>query len=279
MEMSARARRYSEQLSALLPGWRYVDSDVRVDGEPVAELLGRIGDRMVFVHSLKGSKREVTGEVMVRLASAREDARRLSRLYRTEALASPLLVIVVEGKTRGLIRHLDSLCPDPVLPFAERHLKAVGRTEQFLEELVPAQRPPAAPESDADAPGPAPASVVGDEAPGAPSWEEVVARIDRIDSRLERREESGEARWVSEGFVLCSVSADREGQLFGRLGTDGVQHSLRTGRALEVFLDWVLAHLIEESESGDGEGLRDVELMPHPTEPLLTPEELAAFQE
>ena len=234
---------------------------------------------MVFVHALKGSKREVLSEVMVRLTIAREDARRLWRLYRTDALTPPLLVIVLEGKTKGLLRQLDSLCPDPVLPFAERHLQAVGRTTRFFEELVPAQGSHAAPEGEADAPDPASAPVAADDAPTGPSWEEVVARIDRIDSRLERREEGGDARWVSEGHVLCSVSVDPEGQVFGRLGTDGVQHSLRTGRGLEVFLDWVLAHLLEESERGEDEGLRDVELMPHPSEPLLTPEELAAFQE
>ena len=46
-----------------------------------------------------------------------------------------------------------------------------------------------------------------------------------------------------------------------------------------MFLDWVLTHYLELVEGVDGEGLRRVELMPHPSEPLLTPEEIAAFQE
>ena len=105
----------------------------------------------------------------------------------------------------------------------------------------------------------------------------VIARMDRIDPELERTRRENEMRWKWREETLCSIAVGPDRELTGRIGTDGVQHTLGTGRALEVFLDWVLAQhltLIEE-----GEGLRNVELIPHPSEPLLTPEEIAAFQE
>ena len=279
VEMSERSQRYSEELSSLLPGWRYVDSEVRIDGELVAELIGRVGERMVFVHALKGRKAEVIGEVMVRLSKAATDARRLAREYRTSAETPPLIILIVQGKTRGLLRGLGSLCPDPVLPFAERRLQTAGREARFLEELFPLESAPSVLEREASTPEEETASAVEESAQAGPGRDEVAARLDRIDSKLERVDEGGESHWLHDGEVLCSVSQDAEGKLIGRLGTDGLQHSLRSARGLEVFLDWVLAHLVELGDAGEREGLRDVELMPHPSEPLLTPEELAAFQE
>ena len=113
----------------------------------------------------------------------------------------------------------------------------------------------------------------------APAWDAVIARLDRIDSELERTGEEDEMRWSLEGETLCCISIGVDGHLAGRIGMDGVQQTLSTQRALEVFLDWVLSHYLELVEDGEEEGLRSVELLPHPSEPLLSPEEIAAFQE
>jgi len=274
--MSVRAQRFSEELSGLLEGWRYVDSDVRVDGELVAELVGRVAERLVFVHHLTGKKSEIIAEAMKRVSSAAKDARRLARQYRAGVDAPPLVLIIVEGKTKGLAQQLGALCPDPVMLFAERRLATAGRRARFLEELTPpsAPSPPQPQETEARAQERAPET-----SPARPTWDGVIARLDRIDSRLERVGAEDEARWMHGDEVLTCVALDADGNMFGRIGTDGVQHSLSSDRALEVFLDWVLAHHVELCEAQEGEGLRDVELMPHPSEPLLTPEEMAAFQD
>jgi hypothetical protein len=271
----ARVQRFSEELSGFLEGWRYVDSDVRVDGELVAELIGRIEDRLVFVHHLTGKKAEIVGETLKRVSSAESNARRLARQYRSGVGVHPLVVVIVEGKTKGLTQQLGALCPDPVMLFAERRLVTAGRRARFLEELTPALIPsaPLSREKEALAPE------VFEESLARSAWDKVIARVDRIDSRLERVEGEDEVRWMYGDEALCCVAFDSDAHLFGRIGTDGVQHSLGSDRSLEVFLDWVLAHHIELTEAEDREGLRDVELMPHPSEPLLTPEELAAFQE
>ena len=277
--MSVRAQRFSEELAGFLEGWRYVDSDVRVDGELVAELVGRVGGRLVFVHHLTGKKSEIIAETMKRVASAANDARRLARQYRAEAAAPPLVLIIVEGKTKDLAPQLGALCPDPVMLFAERRLATAGRSARFLEELTPpiASLPPQPQKTEADDPERAQEASEGSLA--RPTWDRVIARLDRIDSRLERVGAEDEMRWMHGDEVLSCVALDSEGHLYGRIGTDGVQHALSSDRALEVFLDWVLAHHIELCEAEKSDGLRDVELMPHPSEPLLTPEEMAAFQE
>ena len=275
----ARVQRFSEELSGFLTGWRYVDSDIHVDGELVAELIGRIGERLVFVHHLTGKKVEIIGETLKRVSSAETNARRLARQFRSGVDAPPLVVVIVEGKTKGLSQQLGALCPDPVMLFAERRLATAGRSARFLEELTPALVPSAPRSLKTEAPVPELAPEVSEDSSAKPAWDKVIARVDRIDSRLERVVEEDEARWTHAGEVLCCVAIDSDGHPFGRIGTDGVQHSLGSDRALEVFLDWVLAHLVELSELEEQEGLRDVELMPHPSEPLLTPEEMAAFQD
>ena len=112
-----------------------------------------------------------------------------------------------------------------------------------------------------------------------PGWERVLDRMDRIDPALERSGGGDEMSWSWEGETLCCVGVDLEGQLVGRIGKEGVQQTIENDQALEVFLDWVLAHLLELTEGESGEDLRSVELMPHPSEPLLTPEEIAAFMD
>ena len=277
-EMPARVKHFSEELTNFFEDWRYVDSDIRVDGELVAELMGRVGERLVFVHHLSGAKAEVISEALKRISSAAADARRLGRQYAIDGEVPPLVVIIVEGKTKGLLQRLQALCPDPLRLFVERRLATAGRRARFLEELTPAAAPPATrPVGEAE-----PASADGEaslERLQAPSWDEVIARLDRLDTGLEKVESEGEVRWSEGGEVLCCVALDLEGQVVGKIGTDGIQHSLGSDRAIEVFLDWVLARHIELSDGEEGEGLRHVELLPHPSEPLLTPEELAAFQE
>lgn len=273
--MQDRIRRFSEELSGVWEGWQCVDSDVHVDGVLVAELLGKLGSRLVLVHHLVGSKEEVVMGALKRVSRAGADARCLARKYAAGVDVAPLVVVITEGKTKGLLKRLEALCPDPLTLFAERRLSSAGGRARFLEELTPLGEVGVRSET--------PVEVVeeqGKEAAQAfPAWDEVVERVDRIDSMLERTGGENEMRWTYAEEDLCCIAFDLDGNLVGRIGTDGVQHTLGTGRALEVFLDWVLARHLELVEAGKDEGLRSVELMPHPSEPLLTPEEVAAFLE
>jgi len=273
--MPARIKRFSEELSGVLEGWQYVDSDVRVDGTLVAELLGRIGERLVLVHHLVGTREEVTKAALKHLTRAGSDARRLGRKYEAGVGVPPLVVVITEGKTKGLVKQLSALCPDPLALFAERRLSSAGRRVRFLEELAPAVGADARTTRSIESPP----SDQGEARSEVPGWERVLDRMDRIDPALERTGADDEMRWSWEGETLCCVALDPGGELIGRIGTEGVQHTLGSDRALEVFLDWVLAHHLELTEGRGEEALRDVELMPHPSEPLLTPEELAAFQD
>jgi len=272
--MPARIRHFSEELSCVLEGWQYLDSEVRVDGELVAELLGKIGTRLVFVHHVVGSKEEVVLDALKHVSRAGVDAQHLARQFEVPVGVAPLVVVITEGKTKGLLKRLEALCPDPLTLFAERRLSSTRGRARFLEALTPTGgivSPPAPVEASSDQ--------QRESAQSVPAWDEAIARVDRIDPELERAEGEGEMSWSWRGETLCCIVAGPDGHLIGRIGTEGVQQSLSTGHALEVFLDWVLTHYLELVEGVDGEGLRRVELMPHPSEPLLTPEEIAAFQE
>ncbi len=271
----ARIRLFSEELSRVMDGWRHLDCDVRVDGELVAELLGKIGERLVFVHHLVGSKEEVTLGALRHVSRARTDARLLAPQFAVPVDIEPLVVVITEGKTKWMLKRLQALCPDPLTVFAERRFSSVGRRARFLEELTPATVVVAPPSSPAEA---APKQLE-ESVESVPAWDAVIARVDRIDPGLERTGGESEMRWSWGGETLCCIAVDLDGHFVGRIGPDGVQHNLGTRRAVEVFFDWVLAHHLELLEGGEDERLRDVELMPHPSEPLLTPEELAAFQE
>jgi hypothetical protein len=268
-----RVQRFSEELSRVLEGWEYLDSELRVDGELLAELLGKIGTRLVFVHHIVGSKEEVVLAALKQVSRAGADARRLARQFELPVEVAPLVVVITEGKTKGLLKRLGAICPDPLVLFAERRLSSTAGRVRFLEELTPTGEVA----TRREAPVVVARGEEGEASPSNPNWDEVIARVDRIDTALERTEEEGEVRWTWGEESLCCIAVGLDGQLIGRIGTEGIQHTLGAGRSLEVFLDWVLAHHLELVEGG--EGLRNVDLMPHRSEPLLTPEEIAAFQE
>jgi hypothetical protein len=276
--LSDRLRQFSEELTGVLPGWTYLDSELRVDGEPVAAILGKIGERLVLVHHIVGSKEEVVLAALEQVSRADADARRLARPFELPVDVAPLVVVITEGKVKGIVRRLKSLCPEPLMLFADRRFSSAAGRARFLEELTP--RGVVAPGLE-EALG---ALMTGaqktvESARPAAGLAEVIARVERIDPALIRCGAEGDVSWSLEGEVLCSVALGEGGAVVGRIGVGGVLHAVGAGQALEVFLDWVLARYLELVEGGEEEELRSVELMPHPSEPLLTPEEIAAFQD
>ena len=267
-----QANAHLDELARVIKGWRHLASDVRVDGDRVALLLGEVAGRLVFVHHLVGSKEEVVRGALRSVSRAEIEAQRLGGQFSIDEAAAPLVVVITEGKTQGLLRQLSALCPEPLLLLAERRLTSAEGNARFLEVLTPQ--------------GEARTALTGGEAaPLSPTpqsskdLEEVVARVDRIDPELQRDQSGEEVRWSWSGEALCSIERGRDGKLLGRIGEEGVPHDLGPDQSVEIFLDWVLARHLELLESVEGDTLREVELMPHSSEPLLTPEEIAAFQE
>ena len=271
-ESSTQVSVHSEELARIITGWRHLASDVRVDGDHVALLLGEAVGRLVFVHHLVGSKEEVVRGALRAVSRAELEAQRLGGQFSVEESAAPLVVVITEGKTQGLLRQLSALCPDPLLLLAERRLTTAEANTCFLEVLTPQDV--------------ARTALVENEAAlqtlssqHSKNLEEVAARVDRIDPELKREARGEEIYWSWCGEALCSIGRDLDGKLVGRIGDEGVPHDLRADQSVEVFLDWVLARHLELTELIEGVALKDVELMPHSSEPLLTPEEIAAFQE
>ena len=262
-----------EELARVIKGWRHLASDVRVDGDRVAALLGEAGGRLVFVHHILGSKEEVIRAALRCVSSAPFEAKRLAAQFSVDEAAAPLVAVVTEGKTQGLLKQLSALCPEPLVLLAERRLTTAEGDKRFLEVLTPALAVTPAPLEVAGFPKERGAQL------SALHLEEFAARVDRIDPELERSARADGLFWSWDGQNLCSIEQGPEGQLVGRIGEDGVPHELRPDQSIEIFLDWVLARHLELQEPVKAEALREVELMPHSSEPLLTPEEIAAFQE
>lgn len=262
-----------EELARVIKGWRHLASDVRVDGDRVAALLGEAGGRLVFVHHILGSKEEVIRATLRCVSSAPFEAKRLAAQFSVDEAAAPLVAVVTEGKTQGLLKQLSALCPEPLVLLAERRLTTAEGDKRFLEVLTPALAVTPAPLEVAGFPKERGAQL------SALHLEEFAARVDRIDPELERSARADGLFWSWDGQNLCSIEQGPEGQLVGRIGEDGVPHELRPDQSIEIFLDWVLARHLELLEPVKAEALREVELMPHSSEPLLTPEEIAAFQE
>jgi hypothetical protein len=266
LESQAQANAHLDELARVIKGWRHLASDVRIDGERVALLLGEAAGRLVFVHHLIGSKEEVVRGALRFVSQAEIDARRLTGQFSLDEAATPLVVVITEGKTQGLVKQMSALCPEPLLLLAERRLTSAEGNVRFLEVLSPQGVGRAA---------------LAESEPAlqtlrpqlSKELEEVVARVDRIDPELQRDRSGDEVRWSWSGEALCSI------ERVGRIGEEGVPHDLSPDQSVEIFLDWVLARHLELFESVEGDGLKDVELMPHSSEPLLTPEEIAAFQE
>ena len=262
-----------EELARVIKGWRHLASDVRVDGDRVAALLGEAGGRLVFVHHILGSKEEVIRATLRCVSSAPFEAKRLAAQFSVDEAAAPLVAVVTEGKTQGLLKQLSALCPEPLVLLAERRLTTAEGDKRFLEVLTPALAVTPAPLEVAGFPKERGAQL------SALHLEEFAARVDRIDPELERSARADGLFWSWDGQNLCSIEQGPEGQLVGRIGEDGVPHELRPDQSIEIFLDWLLARHLELQEPVKAEALREVELMPHSSEPLLTPEEIAAFQE
>ena len=262
-----------EELARVIKGWQHLASDVRVDGDRVASLIGEVRGRLVFVHHLVGSKEEVIRASLRCVSNAPFEAKRLGAQFSADEAAAPLVVVITEGKTQGLLKQLSALCPEHLLLLAERRLTTAEGDKRFLEVLTP--EVVAAPASHDVAHMPKDRSA---QLP-ALDLEEFAARVDRIDPELECGAHGDGLYWSWGGENLCSIERDPDGQLVGRIGEEGVPHELRPDQSLEIFLDWVLARHLELLEPGGADALREVELMPHSSEPLLTPEEIAAFQE
>lgn len=271
-ESSTQASAHLSELTRIIKGWRHLASDVRVDGDRVALLLGEAAGRLVFVHQLVGSKEEVVRGALRAVSQAGLDAQRLGGQFAVDESAAPLVVVITEGKTQGLLKQLRALCPEPLLLLAERRLTTAEANTRFLEVLAPQAELRTVPvESEAVQQAPRPQR--------AKDSREVAARVDRIDSELRREARGEEISWSWCGETLCSIGRGVERELVGRIGEEGIPHDLSSAQSVEIFLDWVLAHHLELIESVGGDALKDVELMPHSSEPLLTPEEIAAFQE
>ena len=261
-----------KELARIIQGWRHLASDVRVDGDRVALLLGEAAGRLVFVHHIVGSKDEVVREALRAVSRVGLEAQRLGGQFSVDESAAPLVVVITEGKTQGLLKQLSALCPEPLLLLAERRLTTAETNSRFLEVLLPQ--------------GEARTTLIGSESAAktlkpehSKNSEEVAARVDRIDPELRRDARGEEIYWSWSGEALCSIGRAPEGELVGRIGEEGVPHDLSSDQSVEIFLDWVLARHLELIELVEGDLLKDVELMPHSSEPLLTPEEIAAFQE
>jgi hypothetical protein len=265
-----------EALQEALPGLELLDSDLDLGAGPRADLVGVDGDgRATAVLLVDGGDPDVALRALDALAwLARHRAQLAEHLGspRLDPALDPLVVLVAERYEERALERLAGLARDSVRCF-ERSTVASARAERTF--LTPARFP------------------FGDAAPADPTGirsllralspesaalaSGLLRRLERIDDDIECAPDGQGQSWALEGERLCALHAD-QGALQGSVGRRAAS-ALRSEREIDRFLEEVVgyfAHLLQPSPPASGDGGADAF---DPGAQLLSPEEIAAFQE
>jgi hypothetical protein len=265
-----------EALRAAVPGLELCDRDLDLGEGLRADLIGVDGDgRATAVLHVDGKDASAALRALDALAWLARHREQLALHLDSERLdpaLDPLVVLLAERFEERTLERLAGLEREAVRCF-EMSTVASRRGERTF--LTPARFPfgSAAP---AD-----PTGIRGLLRALSPESSALAAgllrRLERLDDDIERAPEGQGQAWSLDGKRLCALHAD-QGALQGSVGRRAGA-ALRSEREVDQFLEEVVGYfgrLLSSPESADAEGPSDAF---DPKAQLLSPEEIAAFQE
>lgn len=192
---------------------------------------------------------------------------------------SARVLLVAERYSDGMLARLSGLDPAVVQAFELRRVESQRGVRTYL---VPARPAPFAAQT--DDPTGARALLRGLSPEAATLAERLLRRLGRADEELELSADGSGVRCSLGGAALCGLQA-RRGQLLGWVGEASPELLARNGDG-EAWIEEVLRELRrllppQPGSAGRAEGSREVP-RPDPFDPLaplLSSEEIAAFQE
>ncbi len=264
-------------LARPFPGVRVIERDLRLPGGAQADLVAidETG-RIVLVRVSDGLAEETCLAALDLLAHARAHLKLLaSHLKDPQARADlePRLFLVAEAFSEQLKSRLAPLMADRVLLLEIRELSSASGSVSYL---VPLDPPPLASEPRAALVEDFLIALGPDARRLAAS---AVRRIGRLDHALECSVFPLEVRWRLDARLLASLR--RIGtRLEGRVSSHADPVEIADGAALEVFVERTLEAYLELAgrPGEDGEDLPEVDIRPATDGPVLTAEEIRAFQ-
>ncbi len=258
------------------PGFELVDRDLVLSRHRRVPYLG-VDDAgcLVLVLCLEADAADATSLALDALAFARARDTALLRHLNSPRLRTPLKavawLVAREFSTDERVR-LQRLEPGAVRLFSCVCIESQRNVSDYLLEVsVAADAAPAAVPGPSHAPAPS-----GPLAALAPNLRElaegVVRRVEHLDDDLEATRTSDSIVWRFQDELVCSLSLVG-GELSGAVSGGGFDGSILGSEGVEHFLGAAVQRYLAVLGHGD------LIAVPRPaaTAPLLTPEELAAF--
>ncbi|HVS19001.1 MAG TPA: hypothetical protein VMT18_10410 [Planctomycetota bacterium] len=269
-----------------LPELEWIDRDLELEDGRRVDVVGVDGGGRATALVLVGDDEEAA--LLVALDAHAWFARHRSLLDghfghpRLDPSRTPRVLLIAEVYSDRMLARLAGLDPAVVQAFELRHVTSQRNARAYL---VPA-RP--APLADApDDPTGARALLRGLGPEPADLAERMLRRLERADDELDLAADGAGVRCTLDGEALCGLQA-RRGTLLGWVG-EGDPEPLQNAEDGEVWIERVLRELRRllpagaqptGGEGSPGSGAEAVSVDPFdPAAPLLTPEEISAFQD
>lgn len=274
--LAALVRGLETALVETFPRVRVVERALSLPGEGAADLVAiDESGRIVLVLVVDGQAEETCLVALDLLAHARANLKLLARhlddpLVRTDL--QPRVFLVSESFAERSKSRLGAVSSERLLLLEIRALETARGKAAYLVPLdppTPTVEPPAAAIED---------FLAGLSTEGRAIAGELVRRLGRLDRGLECAVAREEVHWRHQGRALCTVR-HVEGRLEGLLPEQGRPLVLAGANEVEVFLERGLERYLELARDGTAEDLPAVERGPPLNGPILTQEELRAFQE
>ncbi len=280
-----------EALRQLHPGLELVDADLDLGEGRRADLVALVPAGRLFLVLLVEGGGDAPILCALEAVAFCQRNRGLFGAHLDNPRVDPELpaqvLLVAERFEQRLLERMPGISPERVRCLEVRRV-ASRRGERLY--LVPA----ALPETAAAAPDPSGTRALlrALTPEGVTLAEDLLRRLERIDPELARRGDGGGVALDFEGEPLSSLRA-ANGVLQGRVGPHGTWLPLPTSSDANQFLEEVLRHfrhLLAPEDLGsrtgrgdalDGEGNGEAEPILRaldPSTPILTPDEIAAFQ-
>ena len=263
-------------LGALISGLEFVDRDLELEPNLRVDYVGLDTRGRLLMVLLVNEDDDATPLLALDvLAYARQNLTLLARHLTKGRLRSdltPLVALVAERFSSRLIARLEPL-RETIRLFEVRELRSSGGSASYLV--------PVGGGGELEAPASTSGSI--DFVVGLPEEERelgylLVRRISRIDDDMECRPLQNGLSWSYNGAEICSIRKGPEG-LFGVITQDGPRMSIRTSREVEAFVEEALAYQVERAEDPLEEAPLSQRRPPPLEGPLLTDEEIQAFQQ
>jgi hypothetical protein len=301
----------ADGLSDHLPGLAIVDRALAMPtGEGRAALRADLVaidafDRLVLISLVDGRADATAIDALEALSILRESRPLLAQHLRSPRVRSAgplLLVLVAERFGERITRGLASVSSRELRLLEMREISSASGSRLYFAPIEPARdahgahglhadggrRPTAEPGSTGPVEAPIHARFL-ESVPELvrPAAELCMARIDRIDSELDRRPGVDLVSWRYRDRRLCSLVWTGE-RLFGQIEDEGGSVPLSRSSEIDPFVDRVVsAHLCRLEDGDSGARIEERSSAEKREEPgselaegvLLTPEEIAAFRD